>query len=438
MPRKSAGLTAAKVRTAAPGQYVDGDGLRLLVRPTGARFWIFRFTMAGKTREMGLGRAGDDRAAVPLSQARDRAADLRRLVKDGIDPLTQREAEAVAEAAAAQMAVIQAMTFRMVAETYVAAHSGGWRNPKHRAQWSATLETYAYPHMGSLPVADVGTEHVLAALEPIWREKAETAARVRGRVESILDYATARQWRTGENPARWRGHLSNLLPSRGKVAPVEHHAALPWGEVAKFLVNLAKQPGISALALQFAIFTAARSGEVLGARWCEIDVAAKLWTVPAERMKAGREHRVPLSRPSLTILTQMTKLRTRDAPDACVFPGAKPEKPLSIMAMAMVLRRMKHSDVTVHGFRSTFRDWAGETTATAREVLEAALAHTVGSKTEAAYARGDLFEKRRGLMEAWATYCSPPSAQHSGTAPAPLALAPQQIGESPAAADNHH
>lgn len=406
MPRKAAGLTAAKVRTAPPGQYVDGDGLRLLVRPTGARFWLFRFTLDGKTREMGLGRAGDDRVAVPLSTARDEAAKLRLLVKAGIDPLAQREAEAEAKAAAAQQAAIRGMTFRAVAEKYLAAYTEAWRNPKHRAQWGATLEAYAYPHMGELPVADIGTDHVLAALEPIWKAKPETAARVRGRVESILNYATAREWRAGENPARWRGHLANLLPARGKVAPVEHHAALPWAEIASFMETLAKQPGISPLALQFAILTAARSGEVLGATWGEIDLAAKLWTVPAARMKAGREQRVPLCAPAVTLLTQLTKLRTSDGPAAFVFPGAQPNKPLSIMAMTMVLRRMKRGDITVHGFRSTFRDWAGETTATAREVLEAALAHTLGSKTEAAYARGDLFEKRRVLMDAWGTYCA--------------------------------
>jgi integrase len=405
MPRKAAGLSAAKVRTAAPGQYVDGDGLRLLVRPTGARFWLFRYTIDGKTREMGLGRAGDDRVAVPLSTARDEAAKLRLMVKAGIDPLAKREADEAAAAAAALQAAVRGMTFRTVAEKYLAAHNDGWRNPKHRAQWGATLEAYAFPHMGSLPVADVGTEHVLTALEPIWRDKAETAARVRGRIESILNYATSRGWRAGENPARWRGHLANLLPARGKVAPVEHHAALPWSGIAAFLIALAKQPGVSALALQFAILTAARSGEVLGATWGEIDMAAKLWTVPANRMKAGREQRIPLSPPAVTLLTQLTQLRTADGPDAFVFPGAQPNRPLSIMAMTMVLRRMKRGDITVHGFRSTFRDWAGETTATAREVLEAALAHTLGSKTEAAYARGDLFEKRRVLMDAWGRYC---------------------------------
>jgi integrase len=418
MPRKAAGLTAAKVRTAPPGQYVDGDGLRLLVRPTGARFWLFRYTIAGKVREMGLGRAGDDRVAVPLSKARDEAAKLRLMVKDGIDPLALREAQAAAAETEAQRAAIKGMTFRVVAETYLAANSAAWRNPKHRSQWTRTLETYAYPHIGALPVAEVGIEHVLAALEPIWREKAETAARVRGRIETVLDYATARQWRTGENPARWRGHLASLLPARGKVAPQEHHAALPWGEVGGFLAALRKQTGMGARALEFAILTAARSGEVLGATWGEIDLAAKLWTVPAVRMKAGREHRVPLSAPALTLLAQLTQLRTSESPDAFVFPGAQPNKPLSIMAMAMVLRRMKRGDITVHGFRSTFRDWAGETTATAREVLETALAHAVGNKTEAAYARGDLLERRRLLMTSWGAFCAMPSSQSDSAGPA--------------------
>ena len=409
MGRKAEGLTAVKVSKAKPGRYGDGNGLYLLVRSAEARFWVFRYTRAGKMREMGLGRAGDDDAAVKLVEARDKAADLHKLVRAGIDPLDQREADAKQAAAAAQQAAVRAITFRTVAERYLDAHEKTWRNPKHRMQWRNTLDTYAYPHFGDLAVADVGTDHVLAALEPIWRTKPETATRVRGRIESVLDYATARAWRTGENPARWRGHLANLLPARGKVAPVVHHAALSWAEIGAFLPGLKAQAGVSAQALQFLILTAARSGEVLGARWGEFDLAAKVWTVPASRMKAGREHRVPLSESALAVLNDMAKLRTVDSAEAFIFPGAEPNRPLSIMAMPMVLRRMKRGDLTVHGFRSTFRDWVGEPTGTPREVAEAALAHALADKTEAAYARGDLFEKRRKLMAAWARYCEMPA-----------------------------
>ena len=408
MGRKATALTAAKVKNAKPGRYGDGNGLYLLVRSAEARFWIFRYTRAGRMREMGLGRAGDDDAAVKLVEARDKAADLHKMVRAGVDPLDKREADAAQAAADTQKAAIRAITFRTVAERYLAAHEKTWRNAKHRDQWRNTLDTYAHPHFGDLSVAEVRTEHVLAALEPIWRIKPETATRVRGRVESILDYATARDWRTGENPARWRGHLANLLPARGKVAPVEHHAALPWAEIGAFLPALKAQAGVSARALQFLILTTARSGEVLGARWGEIDLAAKVWTVPATRMKAGREHRVPLSEAALAVLTDMAKLRTADSAEAFVFPGAAKDRPLSIMAMTMVLRRMKRGELTVHGFRSSFRDWVGEATGTPREVAEAALAHTLADKTEAAYARGDLFAKRRRLMDDWAKFCALP------------------------------
>ena len=405
MGRKAEGLTALKVKNAKAGRYGDGNGLYLLVRSAETRFWVFRYTVEGRMREMGLGRAGADDAAVPLAKARTLAADLLKQVRAGVDPLDQREADAKAAAAEAQRAAIRGTTFRTVAERYLDAHEKSWRNPKHRMQWRNTLDTYAHSHFGELPVGEVRTEHVLAALEPIWRTKPETATRVRGRIESVLDYATARDWRAGENPARWRGHLANLLPARDKVAPVEHHAALPWGEIAAFLKGLGAQGGVSAKALRFLILTAARSGEVLGARWGEIDQGARIWTVPATRMKAGREHRVPISEAALVVLAEMRKLRTVDSGEAFVFPGAQPGRPLSIMAMTMVLRRMKRADLTVHGFRSTFRDWVGEATGTPREVAEAALAHNLADKTEAAYARGDLFTKRRRLMDDWAIYC---------------------------------
>jgi integrase len=250
----------------------------------------------------------------------------------------------------------------------------------------------------------------MRVLEPLWREKTETAARLRGRIEAVLDYATARGWRTGENPARWRGHLANLLPAPSKIAKVEHHAALPWREIGAFMSAMAKEEGISALALRFAILTSARTGEVIGARWSEIDMGEAVWTVPSGRMKAAREHRVPLSEAALDVLCEIVKLRPNSKIDGFVFPGGKPGRALSSMALLMLLRRMGRSDLTAHGFRSTFRDWCAEATNYPREVAEAALAHTLRDKTEAAYQRGDLMEKRRQLMAEWATFCGRPSA----------------------------
>ncbi len=411
MPRRAAGLTAARVRTAAPGRYGDGNGLYLLVRSPEARFWLFRYTRAGRMREMGLGRAGSDPGAVTLAEARSRAGELHKRVRAGVDPLDAKHAETAASRARAQQEAVRAITFRSVAEQFIASHEAGWRNPKHRAQWGATLAAYAYPHMGDLPVAEVTTAHVMAALDTIWRTKAETASRVRGRVEAVLDYARARGWRDGANPATWRGHLSELLPSRAKIAPVEHHAALPWPDTAAFMATLRGQSGVGARALEFAILTAARTGEVLGARWTEIDMQAAVWTVPAARMKAGREHRVPLAPAALSVLREVAVLRTTDKPDAFVFPGGMAARPLSNMAMAMTLRRMGRGDLTAHGFRSTFRDWTAERTDYQREVAEAALAHTLDDKVEAAYRRGDLFEKRRRLMADWAAFCGRPAGK---------------------------
>jgi integrase len=293
-----------------------------------------------------------------------------------------------------------------VADGYLAVHEIGWRNGKHRQQWKNTLASYAYPHMGAVPVADVNTAHVMTVLEPIWRSKPETASRLRGRIESVLDYAKARGWRTAENAARWRGHVENMLPKRTKVRAVVHHAALPWRWIGAFMAELQQQDGIAALAIQFVILTASRTSEVINARWSEFDMQSGVWTVPATRMKAGREHRVPLSTYAKTVLSAVAPISHTAKNDGFVFPGIRAGKPLSGMAMLMLLRRMERGDLTVHGFRSTFRDWTAEATGYAREVAEAALAHTLGDKVEAAYLRGDLMEKRTRLMTDWAIFCA--------------------------------
>lgn len=403
MPRKAEGLTAAKVRTAKPGRYGDGAGLYLLVRNPTARFWLFRYTSEGKMREMGLGPASGP-AVVSLADVRVKARKLHAMVREGFDPLLERDTERKAKAALAKLAEVKLMTFRDVAASYIAAHESSWRNAKHRQQWSNTLETYAYPVLGDLAVADVDTGAVMKVLEPIWLGKSETASRVRGRIESVLDYAKARGWREGENPARWRGHVANMLPKRSKVQPVEHHAALPWREIGAFMASLATQEGLGALALRFAILTAARTSEAIEARWQEIDMVTGVWIVPPARMKAAKEHRVPLPDDAQAILREVARLRD-DARGGWVFPGARAGRPLSNMAFLMLLRRMGRGDLTAHGFRSTFRDWAAETGQPA-DVAEAALAHTLGSKVQAAYQRGDLLERRRKLMGTWAEFCA--------------------------------
>jgi integrase len=396
-------LTAGALRgllkpEAKPGAYGDGGGLYLHVRGSESRSWLFRYKLHGRARLMGLGSAGD----VSLAEARELANEGRKLVRHGTDPIEQRRSRRAQEAAK-----IGLNTFAEVAASYIAAHEASWRNAKHRQQWRNTLETYAVPVLGKLNVAAISTAEVTHVLEPIWREKPETASRVRGRIETVLDYATARGWRTGENPARWRGHLANILPARAKLARVEHHAALPWRDMGAFWETLTEQHGVAALALRFTILTAARTGEVIGARWAEIDMDNAIWTVPAERMKAGREHRVPLCEAALTVLREASKLGSQ--PGTFVFPGARSGKPLSNMAMAMLLARMGRDDVTVHGFRSTFRQWCAEHTNAPRELAEAALAHTLKDKVEAAYQRGDLMERRRLLMADWAAFCGRPA-----------------------------
>jgi integrase len=334
---------------------------------------------------------------VTLAEARQKALECRKLRLDGSDPIAIRHAKRVA----AKLDAAKVMTFRQCAEAYIDAHRAGWRNAKHVAQWSATLTAYAFPIFGQLPVQAVDVGLVMRVLEPIWSVKPETASRVRGRIESVLDWARARGYRTGENPARWRGHIENLLPKRSKVQRVEHHAALPYGEIAAFMAELREQEGIAASALEFAILTAARTGEVIGARWEEFNLAQRLWTIPGARMKAGKEHRVPLSGAAIAVIDEMAEIRQSDV----VFPGGKVGRPISNMAMLMLLRRQGRPDLPVHGFRSAFRDWAAEQTNFPAEIAEMALAHTISNQAEAAYRRGDLLQKRGELAEAWATFC---------------------------------
>jgi integrase len=366
----------------------DGGGLYLQVTPSGARTWIFRFKLQGRSREMGLGPLH----TVKLAEAREKARECRKLVMKGIDPIEARNAKR----AEARLAAATAMTFEQSAEAYIAAHKAGWKNPKHAGQWPSTLKTYVYPVFGSLPVQAIDTGLVMKAIEPIWQVKPETASRVRGRIESVLDWPKVRGYRDGENPARWRGHLDHLLPARSKVAAVDHQAALPYGEMGEFIASLREHEGLAARGLEFLTLTAARTGEVIGATWAEIDMEQRIWAIPGSRMKGGREHRVPLSGAAMSILENLTD-RANNGP----FP-------ISNMAMNMLLRRMGKDELTVHGFRSSFRDWAAECTHFPAEVAEMALAHAVGDKVEAAYRRGDLFMKRRQLMDAWAKHCETP------------------------------
>jgi integrase len=377
-------LNARKVETAKPGKYGDGANLYLVVSKTGARKWVLRFTWRGRAKEMGLGSA----ASVPLADAREKAASARRMIAQGQNPIDERKRDGGIP------------TFGEMADDVRETLSAGFRNDKHKAQWKSTLETYAAP-LRSRPVDTIATDDVLAVLKPIWTTKAETASRVRGRIEKVLDAAKAKGFREGENPARWRGHLDHLLPKPSKLAR-GHHAAMAYEDVSNFVGHLREREATAALALEFCILTAARSGEVLGARWSEFDLDKKIWTVPANRMKAGREHRVPLSPRAVAILCQLEKLKAGEF----VFPGQARNKPLSNMAMEMILRRMKIENATVHGFRSSFRDWAGNVSNFPREVVETALAHVIGDKAEQAYRRGDALEKRRRLMDRWAVYCS--------------------------------
>lgn len=382
-------LTVKKVqRLTKPGKYGDGRNLWLIIGPTGRKRWEFRYSIGGRSREMGIGSLD----FMSLDEARDRVFELRKMVKQGVDPLAAKAEKKP-----------RATTFEQVAEQCIASLKAGWSNPKSEAQWRSSLKSYAYPTLGAMNVAAITTSDVFDVLEPIWSAKPETAKRVRERVEKVLDFATALKLRSGDNPARWRGGLEPLFPKRVKVAKVRHHPALPYEELADFMGALRAKEGVAPRALEFAILTAARTNEVLGAKWSEIDLDKAVWTIPAERMKARRDHRVPLSAAALELLRSLP----RDTEGEYVFmsPMAK-GKPMSNMAMLKTLKLMKRDDLTVHGFRSTFRDWAAETTAYPDAVVEMALAHAVGNAVEAAYRRGDLFEKRTRLMADWASYCA--------------------------------
>lgn len=384
-------ITVQKLRES--GRYADGGGLYLQVGPTGGKSWLFRYTRQGKAREMGLGAVN----VLSLADAREAAASVRQILAAGLDPLEVREEKRRSQEAEAS----KGMTFAQCASAYISAQKPGWRNEKHAAQWSATIKTYVEPVFGALPVRTIDLEKVLKVLEPIWYQKPETATRVRGRIEAVLDWAAVRGYRSSDNPARWRGHLDKLLPPRSKVQRVRHHPALPYEEISVFMAGLRQKEGVAARALEFAILTASRTSEVLNARWTEFDFDLGVWCIPGARMKAGKDHRVPLSGASKVILGRMAEIRC----SAFVFPGQKKDSPLSNMVFLQLLKRLGRADLTAHGFRSSFRDWTAERTAFSRDVAEMALAHSIGDKVEAAYRRGDLFDKRREMMEAWASFC---------------------------------
>jgi integrase len=411
MARTVGKLKALQVgRTCKPGMYSDGAGLYLQVSRSGAKSWIYRFTLRGHAREMGLGSC----ATISLSEARIKAAECRRLCHDGIDPIEHRKATQEQNVRNAASAV----TFKTAAAAYIEAHRPSWHNAKHAAQWESTLATYVYPVMGSVPVQAIDTPLVLKVLQPIWSKKPETAGRIRGRIEAILDWARASGLRQGDNPALWRGHLDQVLPKRSKIRAVKHHAALPYGDLPDFMIALRQQAGIAARALEFTILTAARTGETIGGTRDEIDGVTHVWTVPAKRMKAGKDHAVPLTARPSEIIDEMR--RGPGANGEFMFPGVKQGHPLSNMAMTTVLRRMGRADLTVHGFRSTFRDWAAERTSFPHEVVEMALAHSIGNKVEAAYLRSTLFDKRRLLMAEWEQYCC--GTQHAVEMPMAMAV----------------
>jgi integrase len=396
MPKRAALMTARQAETIRkPGFHAAGgvSGLYLQVTAGAGRSWVFRFSFGGRRRDMGLGSF----EVIGLAEAREMAAAARRQILAGTDPVEQRRGARDQ----ARLDAAKAMTFREAAERYIAAHEAAWRSV-HARQWPTTLATHVYPVLGRLPIGAIDTALVMKTLEPIWHEKTETANRVRSRVEAVLDWAAARGYRSGENPARWRGHIANLLPRRSKVQPVIHYAALPYRELGGFVAELRQREGIAARALEFLVLTASRTSEVLGARWDEIDMAARLWTIPGKRMKSAREHRVPLSQAAMAIVEKMAAIRSSEY----IFPGRNGA--LGPVTLRRALAATGRRDLTTHGFRSSFRDWCAELTQFPHEVAEMALAHAVGNEVERAYRRGDLFEKRRQLADAWAKFCAAP------------------------------
>jgi integrase len=408
MPRMLNRLTPKSVAAKKErGYYADGGGLYLQVSSFGTKSWAFRFARNGRQREMGLGPVH----TVSLAEARDKALGCRKQLQNGIDPIDARKESRASEV----VAKVKMMTFDQCADAYVEANRAGWKSAKHADQWESTLKTYASPVIGSLPVAFIDTGLVLKVLEKdqLWTTKPETANRLRGRIEAVLGWATVHKYRSGENPAQWKNHLDKVLPPRSKVASIEHHPALSYNDIGAFIASLRLQPGHAPRALEFAILTNTRTSETIGATWREINLDAGVWIIPADRMKAAKEHHVPLSGRAIEILTGMPPCAEEGG---YVFPGRKERSSLSNMALLEVVRRMNHDKtiwkdrngepIVPHGFRSTFRDWAGETTAYPREVIEHAMAHQLPDKAEAAYARGTLFDKRKRLMADWAAFCS--------------------------------
>lgn len=388
-------LNARKVETLnEPGRYSDGGNLYLSISPNGGKRWTFFYRFEGKRREMGLGSAGPN--GVSLKDARDKAANARRLLNNRTDPIATMGSDARAKAART------VPTFGEFAGEYLKSHRPKFRNDKHAAQWEMTLGDGYCRSIRSMPINTIDTEAVLKVLQPIWTKVPETAARLRGRIENVLDAARALGIHPGPNPATWRGHLKTLLPARQRLTR-GHHAALAYDDLPAFMADLRERKSTAALALELAILTATRSGEILNAEWREFDLDKATWTIPALRMKAGHEHRIPLTARAVELLKGIPRL----SHNRHVFPGNAKGKPLSSMAMTMQLRRMKRDSITVHGFRSTFRDWASEQTSFPHETCEHALAHRISDKAEAAYRRGDQFEKRRKLMEAWSAFCEP-------------------------------
>ena len=385
-------LTPRKVLNAGPGKYEDGAGLRLVVSNSGSRRWVLRYTLNGSRREMGLGSFLE----VGLAEARTKAVGCRKQASQGLDPIESRLVEP-----------LKTPTFTTCAAQFIRAHRRGWKNAKHARQWVSTMKTYARPVIGSKQVDIIKTEDVLRVLTPIWTSKTETAKRVQGRIENILDFASAHKYCDPLNPARWRGHLDKLLPKPSRVKTVVHHPAMPYTDLPDFMQELSVKNSISASALQFLILTACRTGEIIKAEWSEIDIEAATWIIPASRMKARQEHRVPLSSQALHILNAVHRIEG----NPYVFPGAHQGKSLSNMALLQLMRKMGYGvngdrgNYVPHGFRSSFRDWSGEVSSFPRDVAEMALAHVIENKVEAAYRRGDLFDKRRTMMQEWSDYC---------------------------------